>query len=155
MTLSVLLSVILFVLDQNVKCSVKRPSALNVPFTANNLNAPFVVLKICVKKMIVPSVRQCAPQLSVERHVSLLKQTVLPYVKRPSVTGHVLNQPPVQDPNVNYNVKNLLVIFKMSSLKKLAAHAQERISLLLSLSLNSIHLSLILKNQLSLNYRTH
>jgi len=130
-----------FVLDLNVKCNVKKPNAPNALFTANSLSVPFVVPKICVKKMTVPSVRLCAPLLNAEQHVLLLKLTVLPYVRRHNVTGHVLNLLHVLDLNVSYSVKNLLVIFKTSSLKKLAAHAQEIILQLPSPSLRRAHLS--------------
>jgi len=134
MTLSALLSAILFVNVLNVKCNARRLIAPNARFTVRDLNAVFVAPRICAKKKIarnvklfvlLPNVTLNALPLSLSAHLS---------VKKLAATGNARNPRCAPSPSASFNARNLLVKIKellLNPHKDLAVNVQTRTFLML------------------------
>jgi hypothetical protein len=121
----------LCVLVLNVRWNARRLLALNAQFTAKDLCARFVALRIYVKKLAALNVKQSANLLAATRLVLLLNPTVLQSVKNLTAKTNASSQSTVPSPSVNCNVNDLLVKLMMTTTN--AAHV-ESLPLLNSLS---------------------
>jgi len=138
MILYALPNAILFVHVLSAKSNARRLPALNALFTVINLNAMFVALRICARRMIALSVRPFVLLLTVVPLVLLLSLFVLLCVRRRNAIGNAKNPLLALNLNANYNAINPLV--KLRNLLLLNVVFAALVLLLLTSRLHSFKL---------------
>jgi len=114
---NVLLLVIPYASDQSVKFIVKRLHVLHARFIVISHNVMCVVLRICAKVLIAPSVKPYVHQQSVVLLVPLLMPSAHLCARRPSAIGSARSQPSALVLSANSCARSQLV--KLSSVSLL------------------------------------